>query len=525
MIAKTHGSPPGAYASLGEAPEVPFTLVDAVDAHARHRPDATALIEDDRSVSWAEFRRGVDRMSDGLRARGLGRGSVVAAADTMCVDLVTLYLATAHLGVVLVPLNTNLPQRTLAMYVERTRPDLVVVGEPFAGLVGTHGDRVVVVSRGRETWGRQLLGTPERDTAPGGRFDDPHLVIFTSGTTGVPKAAVLSQRGTFFDAMAGALAAGLRPDDRLFCYQAPYHTGTWAMMRQYLVLGASVVLCRSFDAERAVELLEHHQCTSLFAVPLMLQKLVETAAFAKADLSAFRHLVFASYDPSAVIAPVAQMFRDRGARRLTLEHIYGMTENSAFIATARAEFSEEDLTSVGIPVPGVNVSLRAEDGTEVAPGEIGEICVRSRSLMLGYLDDPEATVEAFRGGWLHTGDLGQLDRVGHLHIVGRIKEMVRTGGVNVYPREVAAVLSQHEAVVDCAVFGVPDSRYDERVVAAVVSSRPDLDPDELLAWLRRRLAGYQTPRQILLVPELPKTAVGKTAMAELVHLATSAGAS
>jgi acyl-CoA synthetase (AMP-forming)/AMP-acid ligase II len=145
--------------------------------------------------------------------------------------------------------------------------------------------------------------------------------------------------------------------------------------------------------------------------------------------------------------------------------------------------------------------------------------------MDGYLDDPEATAAAFRGGWLHTGDLGRLDEDGMLHIVGRLKEMIRTGGVNVYPREVAARLGEHPAIRDCAVFGVPDPRYDERVVAAVVSDDPGLTPDEVVRWVRERMAGYQTPRQVILLDALPKTAAGKTAMADLIDRARrSAGA-
>ena len=506
----------------GAAHARPHCLLDLIEPHGRAQPHSIALIDDTGTLTWVEMLVAVAEMANGLRERGVGSGTVVAAADTMSNELVSLYFATAHLGAVLVPLNTNLPAQALASHIARTGPKLVVVGRPHLHLVPADTDYERILTTGNQSWGRQLrrpASAVEMVDAPS-HLDDPHLIIFTSGTTGVPKAAVLSQRATWSDANAGALAAGLRATDRLYCYQAPYHTGSWAMIRQYLLVGGSVVISASFDAERAVRSLEQHGCTSVFAVPLMLQKLVKAEAFARADLSAFRHLVFASFDPSLVIAPVAQMFRERGAANLTLEHIYGMTENSSLIATARPEFCERDLTSVGIPVPGVSVTIRRSDGAEAQPGEVAEICVRSTNLMLGYLDDPDATAEAFRGGWLHTGDLGKLDDMGRLHIVGRLKEMVRTGGVNVYPREVAAVLNQHPAVVDCAVFGVPDGLYDERLVAAVVSARTDTTAGELIAFVRQHLAGYQTPRQIFFVPEIPKSAAGKTATAELVSWAT-----
>lgn len=501
-----------------ESPREGLGLWEVVEVHARHRGDCTALIDDERSVTWSEFVDHVSRMAGGLASRGVRHGDVVAVADALGVDYVALYYATARLGAVLVPLNTSLHPSSIQSFVARTAPSLIMVGREHGALVDDVRD-IVLLGLGNTTWGREL--TSGTGTAPtwGARLHDPHLIIFTSGTTGVPKAAVLSQRATMVDSFAGALATGVRPDDRLFVYQAPYHGGTWSMMRQYMLLGGSILMTRSFDATSALRLIQQYRCTSFFAVPLMLQALVEADGFGVADLSSLRTVVFASYDPNASVLPVVERIRGRGAASMTIEHIYGQTENSAFIATARPEVCEEHLASVGTPVPGVVVSVRDVGGTEAPSGEVGEICVRSHSVMDGYLDDPEATAEAFRDGWLHTGDLGRLDEHGMLHIVGRLKEMIRTGGVNVYPREVAARLSEHPGIRDCAVFGVPDPRYDERVVAAVVPDDPALTAQDVVAWVRNRMAGYQTPRQVILLDQLPKTAAGKTAMAELVERA------
>ncbi|MCE0767622.1 AMP-binding protein [Pseudonocardia kujensis] len=506
------------------SPRAGLALWDVVQSHARYRGDQIALIDDERSATWSEFVAHAGRMAAGLAAHGVRRGDVVAIADSMGIDYVAVYYATARVGAVLVPLNTSLHPTSVRSFIERTGAGLVLVGRQHGDLVEA-APGVEVLGGGTAVWGSALTaegGTPPESDA---ELDDPHLIIFTSGTTGVPKAAVLSQRATMVDSFAGALATGVRPDERLFVYQAPYHGGTWSMMRQYMLLGGSILMTRRFDAAAALRLIERHRCHSFFAVPLMLQAMVEADGFEQADLSSLRTVVFASYDPNASVLPVVERIRGRGAPDMTIEHIYGQTENSAFIASARPEVCEQHLATVGTPVPGVVLSVQDPEGVEVPRGDVGEICVRSHSVMDGYLDDPEATAAAFRGGWLHTGDLGRLDEDGMLHIVGRLKEMIRTGGVNVYPREVAARLGEHPAIRDCAVFGVPDPRYDERVVAAVVSDDPGLTPDEVVRWVRERMAGYQTPRQVILLDALPKTAAGKTAMADLIDRARrSAGA-
>lgn len=499
-----------------ERPVLPAPgLHEVIASHARYRGASTVLIDDRGSLTWAQLVQRTAALARGLADRGVTRGDAVAVAAELCADYVALYCATAHLGAILVPLNWRLNPVTIASFLTRTGPKLIVAEHDLTTALEDTG-RPTILGTAHHTWGDQLANAsaaaPDSPAAP----DDPHLIIFTSGTTGVPKAAVLDQRATLFDAYAGALASGLRPGDRFFVYQAPYHGGTWALIRQYLLVGGSVVISRAFDATRALATIEQHRATSFFAVPLVLQRLVEAPNFPTADLSSLRHLVFASYDPTSGVLPAVERIRERGAATLTIEHIYGQTENSSLIASARPEICEHDITSVGTPVPGVSVSIRDAVGREVPPGEIGEICVRSNSVMVGYLDDPGATAEAFHGGWLHTGDLGRLDERGMLCIAGRLKEMIRTGGVNVYPREVAHVLGQHPGVRDCAVFGVPDPRYDERVVAAVVAADPALTAEDVICWVRDRMAGYQTPRQVILLDELPKTAAGKTATAELV---------
>ena len=495
------------------------TLADIVAGWASWSPDRVALIDSGGARTWGWLQARVEAFAAGLARYGVGRGAAVAVAEAPVADMVALYLATARAGAVLIPLNLRWREAELRRVREVITPALALAAAEHRAVAAAAvpAATATLASDPDASWGDRLAAAGGAVPEPEGGYDDPHLLLFTSGTTGRPKAAVLGQRRSVGDAAAAALASGVRAGDRLLGYQPLFHTGGWDFLKQYLLVGGSAVLMSSFDPDQAVELIERHRCTSLFAVPLVLLRIMESPRFADADLSSLRRLMFASYDPSDLILTAADAFRSRGAAGLTLEHVYGQTEAGSFITTLRSEDARrpEALESVGTPVPGVTVGLLDPRLRPVAPGEIGEVCVKAETVMLGYLGDPAATAEAFRGGWLHTGDLGRQDAAGRLRLSGRLKEMIRTAGENVYPKEVEQVLAAHPQVTDCAVFGVPDARWDERVVAVVVGGgdpgRAAPREDELIAYLKARLAGYKVPRKIQVVPAIPKTPAGKTA--------------
>jgi acyl-CoA synthetase (AMP-forming)/AMP-acid ligase II len=511
------------------------TLADIVAGWASWSPDQVALIDSGGARTWGWLQARIDAFAGGLAAHGVRRGAAVAVAEVPVADMVALYLATARAGAVLVPLNLRWREAELLRVRDVVTPVLALAAAEHQAVVGAAvpAGTTTLVSGPDAPWGDQLASAGGALPEPAGGYDDPHLLLFTSGTTGRPKAAVLGQRRSIGDAAAAALASGVRAGDRLLGYQPLFHTGGWDFLKQYLLVGGSAVLMSSFDPDGALELIERFQCTSLFAVPLVLLRMMESPRFAHADLSSLRRLMFASYDPSDLIQTAAAAFRSRGARELMLEHVYGQTEAGSFITTLRWEDARpEALESVGTPVPGVTVGLLDPQLRPVAPGEIGEVCVKGETVMLGYLGDPAATADAFRGGWLHTGDLGRRDANGQLRLSGRLKQMVRTAGENVYPKEVEQVLAGHPQVTDCAVFGIPDARWDERVVAVVVvgdsggGAGEEAAPreEELIAYLKARLAGYKVPRKIQVVPAIPKTPAGKTARQLLPSLLGSADA-
>jgi acyl-CoA synthetase (AMP-forming)/AMP-acid ligase II len=215
-----------------------------------------------------------------------------------------------------------------------------------------------------------------------------------------------------------------------------FHTAAWDHMKLYFMQQGSVVLVDRFEAESAVTAIARHRCTTMFGVPLILRQMLESAAWREADLSAIRLVVYASFDPTNLIGGVVDAFRERGASAIGVAQAYGLTEAGPFLTILRSEEAQARPTSIGTPLPGVSVALLDDGGLEVAQGETGEICVRGPCRMTEYLNRPEASEEAFQGGWFHTGDLGRIDEDGLLFLVDRKKAMIRTGTENVYAREV-----------------------------------------------------------------------------------------
>ncbi|MEA2207818.1 MAG: fatty-acyl-CoA synthase [Solirubrobacteraceae bacterium] len=504
-----------------------FTLRTLVERNARLWPDSVALIEDDTQVSWSQFAARVARLRTGLKGQGLGVGSRVAVLDRTSINYVALQYALCGIGAVMVPINVWYRSGEVAHVLDDTEPDAFVVGGAqlelgekalqraavAPTLISHEAPDLPAAARLEDLMGESIPA----DTAPEPvGWDAPHMILYTSGTSSRPKGVVQTQRRALVDAFSAIGVLGLQHEDRLLCYFALFHTAGWDYIKMMFVAGGSVVLLPAFDAEQAVEAIERHRCTFAYALPLMQQRMFASKAWPTADLSSFRLLGFGTADSSAVdFDAVIGAFAERGAS-IELAALYGLTEGGPFVSILRPTTDHALLVSVGRPVPHADVALLDDSLNEVPRGEPGEICVRSEAVLTEYWRQPEATEAVMRGDWMHTGDLGRIDDQGYLFIVGRKKEMIRTGAENVFPREVELVLLQHPAVEDCAVIGVPDPEYEERVVAVVVASQ-SVEPDEaaLIAHVRREIAGYKTPKNVVFVDELPRTGSEKLGTAKL----------
>jgi long-chain acyl-CoA synthetase len=490
-------------------------VADVVREHAAERGDRVALRHGDRALTYAELDERSSRLARALLAAGVGEGGRVAYLDRTAPEVVELLLAVAKIGAVLVPLNWRLAAPELAGVVGDARPGVLVAGEEYAGLAAELADDVVVAGPRYEQW---LAAHDPVDPGGRGESGDVVLQLYTSGTTGVPKGVLTTHRNL-------AAAAETSPHwefdaDSVSLTPLPmFHIGGigWAFLG--LWNGATTVLVRDFAAEAVLDQLERLRVTNAVFVPTMLRLLTAVPGAAGRDYSALRSI---AYGASPITTPVLKAAL--ATFRCSLYGIYGLTESTGGVVQLDPADHDPDgprahlLRSAGRPLPWVE--LRVVDpvsGAELGPGEVGEVWLRAPNVMRGYHGRPEETAAALTGdGWLRTGDGGYVDGEGYLFLTDRIKDMIVSGGENVYPVEVEEALAQHPDVAEVAVIGVPDERWGETVKALVVlRAGADPEPGELVAFARERLAGYKLPRSLDYVDDLPRTPSGKVLKREL----------
>ncbi|MCW4354713.1 AMP-binding protein [Hoyosella sp. YIM 151337] len=471
---------------------------DLIRRAGRQYGAAPALNDGDRVVSFAEFDELTDRLGHALLARGLTAGDRVAVLMPNGIDGVVVYYALAKAGLVRVPLNVRETAHEHAYKVEDSQARaLVYAGEPPAQVE-------VMISAGDLP--RLIESAPHGPCDVRREQDAPLRLAYTGGTTGKPKAVVLTTRSELAEVsnFLVDLLPNLRPDS-VMLHAAPITHGSGAFFLPHLVKGAQNVIVPKFSPAAFLEAAQKYRATSTFMVPTMIAMLLEDSATATADL-ALERLCYGG-------APIATTVLQRGIDVLgpVFAQLYGQAEAPLAITCLQPwEHTPERLTSAGKPYTFVEVQVRSTDGTVLGPGEVGEVLTRGPHTMSQYWRRPEATAETIEpDGWLHTGDIGRWDADGYLHLLDRRHDVIISGGFNVYPREVEDALLTHPAVVEAAVVGLPDDKWGERVAAAVVT-RSDAQPDEILEFCADRLAGFKRPRSLEIWPNIPTSPVGKS---------------
>lgn len=503
-------------------------LGDIVRRHARYRGTRVAYVLDHADgrterVTYAEMNAGTNRLAHVLAERGVARGDRVAILAHNCIEYPWLYFACCKLGAIVVPISTRHKRDEIRHAIELAEPRVALVGPEFVDDVAAlrasgaivSVDHLLLVEAERDAQPRSpattiaplaplLAAAPTSEPEPASPPDehDAHVMLFTSGTTGVAKGVLLSQRSYVLQAGLTQTMNGLTDEDVGLSMFPMFHMGGWATPLGYWSMGGTVVIMRRADPRAMLAAVQRERVAYLYAVPTVYESMLARDDFASFDLSSLRLLGGGTaYMPGEQIERITRAF---GVDAMVI--LYGQTEAGP-VSCLRPRDLRRKPGSVGQPVNGVDVRVVDASGRDVPPGEPGEIVVRSEFTMLGYWRMPEETAAAFAGGYLHTGDLALWDDEGYLHIVGRLKEMIKTGGENVFPAEVEQALLTHPAIAECAVVGVPDAHWGESVLAVVVPRNGvRVSEDDVVEHVRARLAGYKRPRHVRIVGELPRTA-------------------
>jgi fatty-acyl-CoA synthase len=463
---------------------------------ARNTPDRVAIDADGRLVTYRELDEGSDARAAAFADAGLQRGDRVATLTGSSPEHVEVFFACAKLGLILLPLSWRLSAAELRYQLDDAEPSLLLVEEPYEELAGATGRPYARL----ETPLADLGVRPPAVAPPDSVADeDGLLLIYTSGTTGKPKGALLTHANCFWTNLGFDLATGVGPDDVVLQVLPQFHVGGWNV--QALLAwwkGATVVLEREFEPARALRLIEEKGVTTMMGVPSTYLFMSQQAGFAQADLSSLRRAVVGG-------APMPEALLETWARRGTaIVQGYGLTEAAPNVLCLPPEDALRKLGSAGKPYPFVDVRLSPEE----------ELQVRGPNVFPGYWGNRQATADVFtEDGWLRTGDVAERDADGFYRIKGRLKDMYISGGENVYPAEIEAVLHEHPHVADAAVVGVADDRWGEVGVAFVVAD--DTTEDELLDWCRARLARFKVPKSFRFVGEIPRNGMGKVQKQEL----------
>jgi malonyl-CoA/methylmalonyl-CoA synthetase len=492
------------------------TLVRAWLARWRTDPDRELLHDPTHGwITGSTLEDRSRRVAAELHRRGVGRGCRVVLSGVSRIDLVVAHVALLRVGAVVVPVNGAYRQREVAHIVRDCRPVMALIDDDeWRPWITSVDERCSVLSVDEvATFGDAPCEFDLFLDAVG--RDAPAMIGYTSGTTGAPKGAVLSHGNLLASVAALAIAWRWTRDDRLVLCLPLFHMhGLGVGLHGTLFTGASAVLLEGFEPETVIDAAGEHQATLFFGVPTMYHRLVENERVG--ELAGLRLCVAGS----APLAPVVHEAFRAATGRAVLER-YGMTETVMLVSNPYD--GERRPGSVGFPLPGVEVRFERDGGIFVdsaaagIDGATGEIVVRGPNVFRGYWERPASNVAAFSSGWFRTGDLATVSPDGYITIVGRAKELIISGGFNVYPREVEEVLVLHPAVADAAVVGVPSIEWGEEVTAFLVvrAGHPAPDRDAVRDFCRDRVARYKLPRRVVIVDTLPRNALGKVVKHEL----------
>ncbi len=481
-------------------------------------PDKEALVCEDRRFTWAEGNANTNKLAHAMRRLGVGHGDRVALLALNEPEYIDMFYGLGKIGAILVPINYRLAGPEMEYILSDSGAKVFVFGPEYAEIVNSirsnvEVERFIALGESVPDWAdsySELVGresTEEPEIAGGD--DDVLTILYTSGTTGRPKGAMLTHYN-YFCCSTNILATVGDLGDTSLLVLPLFHIGGLATVPMAPQLGSRGVMLRSLDPKRFLELVEEEKVTAFGSVPALLQILKMVPGWEKYDWSSVKKVfVYAAPLPVALL-------EEYQAQGIDVRNLYGLTESTGSGTVIDGEHSLIKAGSCGLPEFLAEVKLVDEEDNEVGPDEVGQVLLRGDFVMKGYWNNPEATAQTIRNGWLYTGDIGRRDSDGYLYIMDRLKDMIISGGENIYPAEIEDVLMRHPKIQDVGVIGYPDKMWGEAVRAVVVVAPGEtLTEEEVIRWTDGKVGRFKMPKSVVFTDALPRTPTGKILKREL----------
>ena len=506
-----------------------YTLGDIPRNGALNFPNRTAVVFEGTRYTYAEFNARINRCAHALLGLGCSKGDHVAVMADNCAKYLEAYFAAAKIGMTVTPLNVRLGDDEIVFLVNDSAATIFIVGDGYEERVEKIRSKLSSIEQlisfdnprpgfhaYEELLAQACDAEPDRDLYDVDE-DDLAILMYTGGTTGIPKGVMLSHRNALLSGIAPALQCGLTKEDST-CFVLPIFHVSWWPILAVLMVGGKVCINRRPDLDGIFKLIEDEKCTHMNLVPTIYGWMVNYPTVDRYDLSSVRMFTYAgSPFPVEILKQCIRKFGNRfaqgyGATETAGAPISMLDDTDHHLEGERAKY----LSSAGRPGMFCRVKVVDENDNTMGANEIGEICARGAHVMMGYWKNPTLTAEVLRGGWYHTGDMGYLDRDGYIYLTDRKADMIISGGENVYPKEVEDVLYTHPAVKECAVVSSPAAGWGEIVHAVVVlKDGQATTEEEIIAHCKRTLAGYKCPKAVSFWGDLPKTIIGKITKKEI----------